>query len=280
MANEDGRVRREAADLLDEEGRCLAAITAGYSCICADAAAIRAADPGPARSQLLDALYNRLRAFQLLLAAFEPLAKTWAEEHGNSVLRSRVDELIAETAATARATRIDAVVERAMTEFFAADSTNGLSLIALERRMVAVEPDALALEREGNGGPRIRLFLALGKLRAKMHAEDPSPTAAWRTVGLRQPVTTRPVAMTPLTKVSAPVQPTVTGAVQPGAGAPRPAQQAVDPDEAAKLRAIQQAIDADNRATNMKIFEIQRKAQEDAFKSMDAIHDKQNEMKF
>jgi hypothetical protein len=84
-------------------------------------------------------------------------------------------------------------------------------------------------------------------------AQPPSP---------QPPPPQRPAAQQPVAQQPAAQQPTDT-----------------DPEEAAKLRAIQRAIEADARATTMKIFEIQRKAQQDAFDSMQRIHDAQNNMK-
>ena len=68
--------------------------------------------------------------------------------------------------------------------------------------------------------------------------------------------------------------------VPPQRPAAAPASKPVpDPEsDAAKARAIQLQILKDQQAADQKIFDIQQKAQEDAFKSMQAMHDKQNEM--
>ncbi len=62
--------------------------------------------------------------------------------------------------------------------------------------------------------------------------------------------------------------------------APKPVPEPAPKAESdAKARAIQLQILKDRQVADDKIFEIQRKAQEDAFVSLQAMHDKQNEMK-
>jgi hypothetical protein len=54
---------------------------------------------------------------------------------------------------------------------------------------------------------------------------------------------------------------------------------ASDAAEDAKVRAIQLETEKERLAENQKQSEIRRKAQQDAFESMQRMHDKQNEMK-
>jgi hypothetical protein len=272
MADEVDRVERAQAESehLDGERRSLAAVSAAYDCICADAETIRDAPPGATKALLIDAFSNRLSAFQLLLAAFEPLATVLSETYGRAALQQQIVRLGAQAAWSSRAARIAADVERIFAETTGVEQTSAV-FQALERRLTDLEESAAALERDGHPGSRERLDEVLSGVRARIKAlEDP---ALREMEAARWAMFTRLVPAAELQPFSAP-QPAQPQPAQQRA----PQPQAADPDETAKLRAIQQAIDADNRATTMKIFEIQRKAQEDAFTSMQAIHDKQNEM--
>lgn len=283
MADEEDHAELDelSPENLDAFRRSVAAIDAAYDSISADAKTIRDDPPGPATIVLIEAFARRLAAFQLLLEAFEPLATVLSETYGRDALQQHIARLGAQAAWSAKAARINADVERISVESTGAKETSEL-LRGLERRLTDLDVAAAELEREGHPGSRARLHEVLGFVRTKMQATDDYqalrmqmfarivPAAELRFPSERPaqppspqpPPPQRPAAQQPVAQQPAAQQPTDT-----------------DPEEAAKLRAIQRAIEADARATTMKIFEIQRKAQQDAFDSMQRIHDAQNNMK-
>ena len=240
MADEGDRAQAEL-EHLDGERRSLAAVSAAYDCILADAEMIRDAAPGATKVPLMNAFSNRLTAFQLLLAAFEPLAAVLSQTYGRRALQQQIEKLGAQVAWSSRAARIGADVERLCAEVAVAEETSAV-LHVLERRLTELDAPAAALERDGHPGARERLTEVLSHVRAKIQALDDR--------ALKEASAARWEMFTKLVPAA----------------------------EDADVRRIQREIAADNRATTMKLFEIQRKAQEDAFKSMQAIHDKQNEL--
>ncbi|HEV2740026.1 MAG TPA: hypothetical protein VGU66_15715 [Candidatus Elarobacter sp.] len=66
---------------------------------------------------------------------------------------------------------------------------------------------------------------------------------------------------------------------QPPAAAPAPKPVPEPESDAAKARAIELQILKDRQAADQKIFDYQKKAQEDAFTCMQTMHDEQNGMK-
>jgi hypothetical protein len=264
--NDHAELDELSPENLDAFRRSVAAIDAAYDGISADAKTIRDDPPGPATIVLIEAFSRRLAAFQLLLEAFEPLATMLSETYGRDALQKHIGRLGAQAEWSAKSARINADVERISVESTGAKETSEM-LRALERRLTDLDVAAAELEREGHPGSRARLHEVLGYVRTKIQATDDYQA-------LQMQMFARIVPAAELRF------PSERPAQQPPPQQPAPQQPDTDPEEAAKLRAIQRAIEADARATTMKIFEIQRKAQQDAFDSMQRIHDKQNEMKF